>query len=190
MAAAPPEASRVFDRYFLEILEGFLRNARRTSSSYAVCDFAGGTVLPGAVAKSGKTYDSVTRMMPALAAWVAGNREAQTPELMDAVVQMFRNAFDPGHPDYWLPSPGKQQQQRQVEASIVAWSLWVMRDKLLPKLTSAERTNIQNWLASCTQVPVRGNNWAWFTAVNHAVRLSLADRWKEFRATRRGCWTT
>jgi hypothetical protein len=180
LGAQPAGNKTPLDRYFLEILEGFLRNARRTSSSYAVCDFADGTVLPGAVGRSGKTYDSVTRMMPAMAAWVAGNREGQTPELLDALVQMFRNAFNPAHPDYWLPSPGTKQQQRQVEASIVAWSLWLLRDKLLPKLTSAERTNIQNWLASCTLVPARKNNWAWFTAVNHAVRLSLGERWKEF----------
>ena len=177
---AAESGSGVFDSYFLEVLEGFLRNARRTSGSYAVCDFEGGTILKGSVGRSGKTYDSVTRMLPALAAWVASGRERQTPELPGILAQMFRHAFDPAHPDYWLPPPPDHSNQRQVESSIVAWSLWLLADSLLPQLTSAERANIQAWLASCTQVPVRNNNWAWFTAVNHAVRIRLSERWKEF----------
>lgn len=175
--AAPNTA---FDRYFLEILEGYLRNARRTSPSMAVCDFEGGTILKGAAGKSGKTYDSVTRMLPAMASWVAGNREAQTPELLETLRLAFRNAFDPTHPDYWLPAAPDRWDQRQVESSVVAWSLWLLRDKLLPRLTSPERANIQAWLAGCTRQQVRRNNWAWFTAVNQAVRLSLAAKWKEF----------
>ncbi|MCX6622610.1 MAG: DUF2264 domain-containing protein [Acidobacteria bacterium] len=167
-----------FEGYFRPILAGYLRNARRTSSSLAVCDFEGGTLMPGALARSGKTYDSVSRMMPALAAWVASGRATAGEE--DALLSAFRHAFNPAHPDYWLPSPERQQHQRQVESSVVAWSLWVAREQILPKLTPAERANIQAWLASCTQVPVRTNNWAWFTAVNHACRLALASRWPEF----------
>jgi hypothetical protein len=178
LAGAPAAPHTILDRYWLPILDGFLRNAAKTSPSFAVCDFPDGTILRGSVGKSGKTYDSVTRMMPALAAWVASGRSR--PELVETLRLMFRNAFDPQHPDYWLPAPADHDNQRQVESSVVAWSLWVLRDRLLPLLTSRERANIQAWLASCTQVTVRRNNWAWFTAVNQAVRLSLAAKWKEF----------
>lgn len=177
LQAAPFE---LFDDYFLTILRGYLRNAHRTSPSMAVCDFEGGTILKNSVGKSGKTYDSVTRMLPAMAAWVAGGRAGKTPELLDSLRLTFINAFDPQHEDYWLPVAPGTQNQRQVESGIVAWSLWLLRDELLPKLTPAQRTNIQAWLASCTQHPVRSNNWAWFTAVNQAVRLDLAKTWKEF----------
>ncbi len=171
-------SSDPFEGYFRPILDGYLKNARRTSSSLAVCDFEGGTLLPGALARSGKTYDSVSRMMPALAAWVVSGRASAGEE--DALLSAFRHAFDPAHPDYWQPSPPDHSHQKQVESSVVAWSLWVARERILPRLTPAERSNIQAWLASCTQVPVRTNNWAWFTAVNHACRLALARRWPEF----------
>jgi hypothetical protein len=181
-AAAPLTAAgphTVLDHYWMPILDGYLRNARATSESFAVCDFPGGTILKGATGKSGKTYDSVTRMLPALAAWVASGRAR--PDLLDTLCLTFQNAFDPAHPDYWLPAaPRGHSDQRQVESSIVAWSLWVVRDQVLPRLTPAARANIQAWLASCTRQPVRNNNWAWFTAVNQAVRLDLAAKWKEF----------
>jgi len=175
-----------FDHFFLTILQGFLNNAARTSDSWAVCDFSGGTKLPGALANSGKTYDSVSRMLPAIAAWIVSGREPQrfnvngrSVELIDVVVAAFRNGFDPGHPDYWNAFPDRQN-QRQVESSIVAWSLWLLADRVLPKLDSRERKNVQNWLSACGRQPVRNNNWAWFTAVNHAARIALSKRWKVF----------
>jgi len=185
-AGGAPETTP-FDRYFLAILQGYLDSLERTSASLAVCDFKDGTIKEGSVARSGKTYDSVTRMLPAMAAWVASRRAPSAfrvgkkkLELLDVLAETFRHAFDPEHPDYWLPAPEKKQQQRQVESSIVAWSLWLLADQLLPKLTAAERKNVAAWLASCTRTPVRANNWAWFTAVNIAARLALGETWKEF----------
>ena len=48
-----------FDAYALQLLKGFVRNARRTAPGYAVCDFAGGTLVPSCVTPSGKTYASM-----------------------------------------------------------------------------------------------------------------------------------
>ncbi len=175
------------DFYFKEILDGYLRNARKTSDSFAVCDFPDGTLLKSCIAKSGKTYVSVARMLPALAAWVAGGREPLTFavdghsfNLVEVLRQSFTNAFDPKHPDYWQEARRDKPSQHQVEAALVAWSLWLLGDKLLATLTSAERSNIQAWLASCTHVPERDNNHAWFSAINQATRLALSKRWKEF----------
>ena len=39
-------------------------------------------------------------------------------------------------------------------------------------LTPAERANVNRWLASCTVIPERTNNHAWFTATNQAARAS------------------
>jgi hypothetical protein len=47
-------------------------------------------------------------------------------------------------------------------------------------MSSGERRHIDEWLASCTVVPVRRNNWAWFTAVNQAARIALKDKFDEF----------
>lgn len=184
LIAADP--STAFDNYFIEILEGFLRNARRTSSSFAVCDFLDGTILKSCVARSGKTYISVARMMPAMAAWVAGGKQPsrfgpERLELRAVLKQAFRNAFDPQHPDYWEEPPADRASQRQVEACLVAWALYLLGDRFLAELTSRDRANIQAWLASCTRFPERKNNHAWFHAINNAARLVLSERWKEFQ---------
>ena len=180
------DPTTVFDRYFIEVLEGFLRNARRTSPSFAVCDFPDGTILKNCVAKSGKTYIGVARMLPAMAAWVAAGRKParfgpERLELREVLKQAFRNAFNPEHPDYWEEPPSDRPSQRQVEACLVAWALYLLGDRFLAELTSRDRVNIQAWLASCTRLPERKNNHAWFHAINNATRLVLSGRWKEFQ---------
>ena len=40
---------------------------------------------------------------------------------------------------------------------------------------------MQNWLASCTIIPERTNNHAWFTALNQAARLELSRTFQEFK---------
>jgi hypothetical protein len=163
--------------FFREILDGYLRNARRTSSSYAVCDFPGGTKIRSCVTPGGKTYVSVARMLPAMASYAA-------PELDPVLLATFRNAFDPAHPDYWGEPSTTKTDQRQVEASLVAWSLWRLGERFVAQLTPAERTRVQKWLASCTVVAERKHNHAWFSAINHAARLALGKRWKEFSGDR------
>lgn len=184
---AAKKDSAAIDFYFLEILDGFLRNARKTSDSFAVCNFPQGTLLPSCITPSGKTYVSVARMMPALAAWVAAKKQPDTFrvgdelfKLTDVLLAAFKNAFNPAHPDYWGEPPANKPTQRSVEAALVAWSLWQLGDDFLAKLSSGERANIQKWLASCTQVPERENNHAWFSAINQATRIALSKKWKEF----------
>ena len=185
LAAVPGPRAETF---FLEILRGFLKHAAQTSDSLAVCEFPQATVTENFLARSGLSATAVTRMMPAMAAWIAGGRAPQefavgreTLPLIEVMARIVRNAFDPGHRDYWQPAPADRSNQRQVESSIIAWSLWLLRDKLLPRLTREERRHTAEWLESCTQRPVRNNNWAWFTAVNQAARIALSDRYREFR---------
>jgi len=178
--------SAVFDSYFLQILDGFLACARNTSDGYAVCDFPDGTKLASCLTPSGKTYVSVARMLPALAEWRAGGRNVRVKlrgeevDLDAILLRIFRNAFDPLHPHYWGSAPANKATQRSVEASLVAYSLWRLGDPFIGRLSTHDRSNIQVWLASCTQVPERTNNHAWFSALNQAARIQLGRKWKEF----------
>lgn len=176
-AAAPAFSIQAF---YAEILRGYLVWTKKTSPSMAVLEFPGATVTRNFLAKSGLSVTGVTRMLPALGAAAAGGRDPDGASL-EAVVQALRNGTDPANADYWLPSPKDQQNQRQVESSIVAWSVWLLRDRLMERLGAEGRRNVAAWLASCTQRPVRTNNWAWFTAVNQAARLSLSAQWPEFQ---------
>jgi len=176
----PPPPMEQVATLFLDVTKGFLTNAAKTSPSMAVVEYPGATVTKGFLAKSGLSATGVTRMLPAMAAWVVGKRGPDSG-VADALVKAYKNGCDPAHADYWQASPAGTQNQRQVESSIVAWSLWVARDVILPALSEAERKNVAAWLESCTKVAVRGNNWAWFTAVNLAVRMRLSEKWPEFQ---------
>jgi len=175
----PPSPGERVRQAFLEILRGYLEAARRTSSSLAVVEFPDATITNSFLSRSGLSATGVTRMLPALAAWAASGRQ---PDLgsREALVAALRNGTDPDSPDYWLPCPADRQNQRQVEASIVAWSLWAARDIVLPALSARERRNLAAWLASCCRVPVRNNNWAWFTAVAQAACRRLSEKSPEF----------
>ncbi|HYO81192.1 MAG TPA: DUF2264 domain-containing protein [Bryobacteraceae bacterium] len=177
----------IVDNTFLEVARGFVRNAAKTSSSYAVVEHPAATVTRSFLAKSGKSVTGVTRMLPAMAAWIVGKRqpgilhvEGKQFDLLDVTGSAIVNGTNPDHEDYWGASPTGAQDQRQVESSLVAWSAWRLRDTLLPQMTTVERRRLDEWLASCTRYPVRRNNWAWFTAVNIAARMALKDRFEEF----------
>lgn len=176
-----------WDGIFQTIVRGFVRNAVRTSDTFAVCDYREGLILKNFLSASGKTCDSVTRIMPAIAARIVSPDGAKTVtvdrktwHLEDIFVSALKNATDPASKDFWEYAKPDGWDQRQVESSIVAFSLWLVAPKLMDKFSSQERKNIQNWLASCTSFSDHGNNWELFTAVNHAARLALSARWCEF----------
>ena len=74
-------------------------------------------------------------------------------DLLDVVGSALANGTNPDHKDYWLPASKDEQDQRQVESSLIAWSLWLLRDTLLPQMSSADRRRLDEWFASCTVVP-------------------------------------
>lgn len=179
----PPPPGALVQTFFLDILHGYLANAAKTSPSLAVVEYPNATVNKSFLSRSGLSATGVTRMLPALAAWAAAKRQPDSVAgagALEALVKAFRHGTDPDSPDYWLPSPEKAQNQRQVESSIVAWGLWTARDQILPALSPQQRRNVSAWLASCTQVPVRNNNWAWFTTVTLAVCARLSETYPEF----------
>ncbi len=176
-----------WDRIFRTITAGFIHNALLSSDTFAVCDYPGGTRLNSFVTAAGKTCDSVTRMLPAIAARIVSpdadktiEVDGKVYELEEVFVSALANATDPGNKDYWLAPPPDKWDQRQVESGIVGWSLWLTADRLMNRFTSRQRVNLQNWLASCSIQQVRRNNWVLFTAVNHAARMALSERWPEF----------
>ncbi len=173
---------------FRTILEGFLRNAKATSATYTVCDFPRGTKVAGCLTPSKKSYVGVARMLPAISDYLAmpGAQanvavDGQQVDLHQVVLSIYRTAFNPKHLDYWGEPPTDKATQRTVESSLVALSLARLGPEFVGKLSSEERAHINQWLASCTVVPERTNNHAWFTAVNQAARLKLAKSFPEFK---------
>ena len=170
-ATSAQSPRRTIAGYFQLIVDGFRRNARATSPDLVACDFAEGTKLKSCCTPSGKTYVSVARMLPALV----------TMRDSESLSSIFRHAFDPEHPDFWGYAPANKATQRTVESALVADALVRCDRKILEELSPPQRSNIQRWLASCTQVPERKTNHAWFTALNHAARLALSRQFPEFQ---------
>lgn len=181
--------SSVFNDHFTEILAGYLLNLERTTpDSFAVCDYPEGTKIKTCMTPTGHGYVSVARMLPAMAEYLHARREPSTfkvrgkeMSLTDLLLRTFRDAFDPKHEHYWGEAVGTKPTQRSVEAALVAIALHRLGPDFLGKLTSQERTNVNKWLASCTIIPERENNHAWFHATNQAARLELGRTFPEFK---------
>ena len=60
---------------FSEIVRGYVANLAKTSDSFACVEFPGATVTKSFLTKSGKSVTGVSRMMPALAAWIVAGRQ-------------------------------------------------------------------------------------------------------------------
>ena len=165
------------------IVGGFLSNARATSADYTACNFPSGTMIKTCCTPNGKTYTSVARMLPALAEYLAAGQPplAGGPDLREVLLSIYCTAFDPRHPDYWGEPTGSKPTQRTVESSLVALALARLGPAFVEELPSAQRANINQWLASCTVIPERTNNHAWFTALNQATRLKLSRTFPEFK---------
>ncbi len=169
-----------YQETFLRIFQGWFRILEATSDSYAVWQPPNGIVLNNFVSKSGLQCDGVARMLPGLAAWAAQPANPRTLEVTeerwvdpkDIIVKALTNGTDPKHPDFW-GNPGPVKNQRQVEASVIAWSLWLSRDWIFERLTHEHIANIQAWLAVMAGYTDHINNWSLFTAVNHALRHAL-----------------
>ena len=170
---SPTDVRAVLTSRFLTIVSGFLRNAHATSADYTACNFPEGTKLASCCTPSGKSYTSVARMLPALADYVAagGRERVDGIDLREVIRSIYRTAFDPQHPDYWGEPPANKATQRTVESSLVAVALARLGPDFVRELSSRERAQVNRWLASCTKVPERTNNHAWFTALNQATRL-------------------
>lgn len=182
-AHAPAYDRDWFVARFRQLLTGWHQVLRESSDSGIVWETPDGVRTDNFVNASGKQVDGITRMMPALAAWAALEANPQTLTLDDGQTieprkllhDIFTRAFDPEHPHYWLPAPAHFQQQRQVESSIVAWSLWLSRHWLVPRLEARHVEQIQDWLASTTEYDAHSGNWALFVATSEAVRYALRE---------------
>lgn len=188
-AFAGEPTPQALDDHFTTILAGYLQNLERTTkNSFAVCDYPDGTVIKTCTTPSGHGYVAVARMLPPMAEYFHARRKpdvftvrGKEMSLTELLLQTFRDAFDPAHEHYWGEPTGTKPTQRSVEAALVAIALHRLGPDFLGKLTPQERSNINKWLASCTIIPERDNNHAWFHATNQAARLELGRTFPEFK---------
>jgi hypothetical protein len=91
---------------FLEILRGHVSNLARTSDSYAAVEYPSATKTKNFLTKSGLSATGVSRMLPAIAAWVVAKRQPSVLsldgkkfDLLDVAGSALINGTNPSHKD-------------------------------------------------------------------------------------------
>ncbi|HEY0705404.1 MAG TPA: DUF2264 domain-containing protein, partial [Polyangia bacterium] len=137
--------------------------------------------LPGRYTRwqSGQDPELITRTMEALGSWLSRpNRPAEvmTPRgpvnVEEIMVRALANGSDPASGVTWQTM---ERGQLDVESSHIAWGSYVAGDRVLNKLTAAQRTNLQNWLFNHTFADVM-QNWSLFYVVTNAFLKSKGWR--------------
>jgi hypothetical protein len=180
-----------YENLFIYFIQGFetFRSKGGASAHY-----------PGMPSRHGKIVDGLegfSRVVPLIGAWVRSGRSSHV-YLTDGrrldLIEIFKRGLiagtNPASPDYW--GTIGDLDQRIVEASDIALSLWLLRENVWEKLAVAEKEHVIAWLKQVMDKKVHDNNWHLFVAfvglvlekLGHGTERSLVqkhyERFKEF----------
>lgn len=131
-------------------------------------------------------YEGVTRMLPALSAWLS---QPNRPQILtwrgkeynvaELLARTIANGCDPAVYDNWAQhSAGINQ--HTVEAWAVAFALWQAREYTWDTYTDEQQQNIVKYLHRYGyDVPAFTNNWIVFVAINNTVRKVLGQQYDD-----------
>jgi hypothetical protein len=112
------------------------------------------------------------------AAWVHSGRprvirtlSGESVDLVDQFRQGLLTGTDPRGDEYW--GDVSDLDQRIVEASDVALSLWLFRETVWDTLSTAQKSQVATWLRQSEVHAVSDNNWHLFPVFIGAVLNSL-----------------
>lgn len=151
--------------------------------------------LPGHknASDDGGTWDMSSRMFAALAAWLSDPRRPAvfrirgvTVDVAELCAAVLERAFDPDSPGFWGRDEFPPRDQRTVESSMLAYGAWLLRDSLLPRISSRALGLLERWLEYFASAPLWSNNWNLFWIVNHAARKALG--WSYDQSTIDEAW--
>jgi len=164
-----PPLTHAYDNLFLYFLEGFESHRTPTGSM---------ATFPGLPSRHGAITDGMegfTRMAPMWGAWVSSSRpavvtlsEGETVDLKDIFAKGVLSGTNPRSPGYWGTIPYFDN-QRIVEASDIALSLWLFRDTVWRQFTPAEKNQVSSWLYQVNGKHTPDNNWHLFITFINVV---------------------
>ncbi len=147
---------------------------------YSKADYAR-VYYPGASSNHEAVVDAMEgfcRCLPMISAWISSGRsltienlDGHKINLLEIVKKGLLSGTNPESRGFW----GKISDcdQRIVEASDIALSIWLLRGHLWPQLTNAERRMISDWLLSVNGKGVPDNNWHLFPIMVNEVLSAL-----------------
>lgn len=161
-----------YENLFRYFLEGFERH--RSLLGARAC-------YPGLPSRHGASIDQLegfSRSAPLWGAWVRSGRPRVIPlsrgRMVDLVEEFRRGLIagtDPTSDEYW--GNIQDRDQRIVEASDIALSLWLFRDTVWADLPEPEKRRVVSWLRQVHGREVFDNNWHLFPVLVDAVLGSL-----------------
>jgi hypothetical protein len=166
--AGKPSANAAYDNLFLYFVQGF-QSFKTPAGSMAR--------FPGLPSHNGSTADGMegfSRTMPLWGAWVSSGRPAQVTlpggdsvDLNQTFKQGILNGTNPDSPGYW--GHIRNFDQRIVEASDVALSLWLFRGSVWQQASPGEKTQICSWLFQVNGKAVYDSNWQLFITLTNVI---------------------
>lgn len=179
--AAEPPSREDYARLFRYFVGGF--EARRSPAGARA-------YFPGRPSSHGRDVDALegfSRSAPLWAAWVSSGRPGAIRLADGRLVRLdeeFRRGLlagtDPKSPEYW--GGIGDLDQRIVEASDVALSLWLLRRQVWARLDARQKARVAAWLGQVDGKAVHDNNWHLFPVFIDAVLRSLDAPRDEARA--------
>ncbi len=164
-----PPSTHAYDNLFLYFVQGF-ESFRTPTGSMAT--------FPGLPSRHGTTSDGMegfARMAPMWGAWVSSGRPAvvtlpggKVVDLKETFKRGVLSGTDPNSPGYWGGIPYFDN-QRIVEASDIALSLWLFRGTVWQQLTPIEKKQVSGWLYQVNGKHTPDNNWHLFITFINVV---------------------
>jgi len=170
-----------------ELLAGYFIEGFRT---YAIPSYAGAD-YPGYRSENGVLSDRIegfSRIAPLLGVLLHAGASStfklpsgRTIDLSKMLAGGIVAGTDPRSPDYW--GDIHDYDQRIVEASDIALSLWLSKDRVWTHLTPITQRNVANWLKQVNGKRIVDNNWHLFVTTVNVVLQKLDQPFDPDRIT-------
>jgi hypothetical protein len=167
-----PLTEKAYDNLFLYFVEGF-ETYHTAAGSMAV--------FPGLPSRNGRIADGMegfSRMAPMWGVWVSSGRSPilklrsqKTVDLNDIFKRGLLSGTDSSSQGYW--GTISDFDQRIVEASDVALSLWLFRSTVWNQMSPMEKKQVSLWLLGVNGKRLPDNNWHLFVTFINAVLEKL-----------------
>ena len=160
---------------------GYARIAERSGSPARVLYPDDRRGLPDAV----DAIESFARIASAWGAWLRNptnpailNFQGKEIHVEDLLYRALLDGTNPSNPrTYW--GDIVHLDQRIVESADIAVTIWMSRERVFNKMTTAEQSQIMAWLAQVDNKGTYTDNWILFTAMAQAVRRRLGFPYPE-----------
>lgn len=144
-------------------------------------------LYPGFRSHQGKLGDKIEgfyRILPVMAAWIYSGRSSVINlkgfgrvDIEQIIRDGIVNAVTPSSPGYY--GEISDYDSRIIAASVIALSLWYLKDTLWINMSQFEKCIIVDWLNGVNKKKIVDNNWHLFIVMTNAVLKHLGVRYSE-----------